>query len=99
MDDMQSTDQSEEEHKTWQRYMITYEGSDYQEYAYVRNQLARNETRKALGDYENDIAKSIKTNPTFFGRYVSSKLKTTGDVPHLKMNDGLMTDTDEDKLN
>ena len=73
------------------------EGSHYQEYAKARNQ-ARNETRKALRDYEKDIAKVIKTNPIFF-RYVTSKLNTTGEVPHLKRNDGSMTETDEDKVN
>ena len=66
MDVIQSTDQSEEKHNAWQRYMSTHEGSDYHEYAKARNQ-ARNETRKALRDYEKDIAKSIKTNPIFFG--------------------------------
>ena len=74
--------------------MSTHEGSDYHEYA-----KARNQTRKALRDYKKDIAKSIKTNPNFFGRYVTSKLKTTGEVPHLKRNDGLKTETDEDKVN
>ena len=78
--------------------MSTQEGSDYHEYAKARNQ-ARNETRKALRDYEKDIAKNIKTNPKNFGRYVTSKLKTTGEVPHLKRNDGSMTETDEDKVN
>ena len=81
-------------HKTWPRYMITHEGSDYHEYA-----KARNETRKALRDHEKDIAKSIKTNPNIFLRYVTSKLKTTGEVPHLKGNDGSMTEIDEDKVN
>ena len=50
-----------EKYKAWQRYMSTHEGSDYHEYAKARSQ-ARNETRKALRDYEKDIAKSIKTN-------------------------------------
>ena len=85
-------------HKAWQRYMSTQEGSDYHEYAKAMNQ-ARNETRKALRDYKKDIAKSIKTNPKQFWRYVTSKLKTTGEVPHLKRNDGSMTETDEDKVN
>ena len=85
-------------HKAWQRYMNTQEGSDYHEYAKARNQ-ARNETRKALRDYEKDITKNIKTNPIFFWRYGTSKLKTTGEVPHLKRNDGSMTETDEDKVN
>ena len=30
---------------------------------------------------------------------MTSKLKTTGEVPHLKRNDGSMTETDEDKVN
>ena len=62
MDVIQSTDQSEEKHKAWQRYISTHEGLDYHEYA-----KARNETRKALRDYEKDIAKSIKTNPKKIG--------------------------------
>ena len=48
-------------HKAWQRYMSTHVGSDYHEYV-----KARNQTRKALRNYEKDIAKSIKTNPIFF---------------------------------
>ena len=48
--------------KAWQRYMSTLEGSDYHEYA-----KARNETRKALRDYEKDIAKASKPIPKFFG--------------------------------
>ena len=77
--------------------MSTHEGSDYQEYANASNQ-ARNETRKALRDYEKDIAKSIKINPNFL-RDVTSKLKNTGEVPHLKRNYGSMAETDEDKVN
>ena len=30
---------------------------------------------------------------------MTSKLKTTGEVPHLKRNDGSMTETGEDKVN
>ena len=88
----------EKHNKAWQRYMSTHEGSDYQEYAKARNQ-ARNETRKALRDYEKDIAKKHQNQSQFFWRYVTSKLKTTGEVPHLKRNDGSMTETDEDKVN
>ena len=65
MDVIQSTDQSEEEHNTWQRYMSTHEGSDNQEYAKTRNQ-ARNETRKALRDYEKDIAKKHQNQSYIF---------------------------------
>ena len=49
-------------HKAWQRYMGTHEGSDYHEYA-----KARNETRKALRDYEKDIAKASTPIQKIFG--------------------------------
>ena len=81
MDVIQITDQSEEN---------TMHGRDT--WAHMKDQMidekamnqTRNETRKSLRDYEKDIAKNIKTNPNL---YVPTKLKTTGEVPHLKGND------------
>ena len=58
-----------------------------------------NETRKALRDYKKNIAKSIKTQSKKNWRHVTSKLKITGEVPHLKRDDGSMTETDEHKVN
>ena len=81
-------------HKAWQRYMSTHEGPEYQEYT-----KARNETWKVVRDCEKIYKKNINANPKIFWSYVTSKLKTTGEFPHLKRNLGLMTETDEDNVN
>ena len=47
MDVLQITDQREEKHRAWQRYMSIQKGSGYQKYVKAKTN-ARNETRKAL---------------------------------------------------
>ena len=48
-------------------------GHDYQEYAKARN-AAKTETRRAVRDFEKEVAKQAKKNPKAFYRYVNSKL-------------------------
>ena len=83
-------------HKAWQRYEHTW-GIRLQGICKGQepSQEWNNENTSGL---RNIYSKSIKTNPKYFWRYVTSELKTTGEVPHLKRNDGSMTETDEDKV-
>ena len=57
-------------------------GHDYQEYAKARN-AAKTETRRAVRDFEKEVAKQAKKNPKAFYRYVNSKLKTRTGVGNL----------------
>ncbi len=85
-------------HKTWQRYMETQNGQDYNEYARARNQ-ARNEVRKSIRDYERKIGKEIKKSPKQFWRYVRNKMNTTNAIPQLEKSDGDLTLNDKEKAN
>ena len=49
----------------------------------LRN-AAKSEVRKALRNYERDIARRAKKNPKAFYRYVNGKIKGTGVIPDLK---------------
>jgi ribosomal protein S20 len=62
-------------------YKQTRDGKDYLEYTKTRNS-ARAEVRKAVREYEKEIAKKAKKNPKMFYKHVNSKLKTrvTGSV-------------------
>lgn len=69
------------------RWMQTKDGHDYQEYAKARN-AAKTETRRAVRDFEKEVAKQAKKNPKAFYRYVNSKLKTRTGVGNLRTKDG-----------
>lgn len=57
------------------------------EYAKARN-AAKTEARKAIRDYEKEIAKQAKRNPKVFYRHVNNKLKTRNDIPNIRTGDG-----------
>ena len=67
--------------------METRDGRDYLEYKKERN-LAKLELRKAVKEYETEIAKRAKRNPKAFYKYVNSKLKTRTGIPDLKTENG-----------
>ena len=84
-------------HGAWKRYLETKSGEDYLKYTRARNQ-ARNATRKAQKEYESKIAKSTKTNPKAFYKYVHSKTKAKSKIPDIKVpNTGNTTTSDEEK--
>ena len=79
----------------YSRYLQTKEGKDYLEYVKARN-TAKLELRKAIRDYEAEIAKQAKRNPKAFYRYINSKLKTKTGIADLKDTDGkTVVDSDE----
>lgn len=69
------------------RWKQTKDGQDYQEYVTARN-AAKSETRRAVRDFENEVAKQAKKNPKAFYKFVNGKLKTRSVVGNLKGCDG-----------
>ena len=53
--------------------------------------------RKAIRDFERQIAREAKANPKAFYKYTRSKMKTCSAVADLERLDGTMTETDVDK--
>ena len=87
-------------HRLWQRFLETDDGKVYTEYRRCSNQLRRL-TRNATKIFEKGIAKSAKTQPKKFWKYVSSKTKAINKIPDLYMDDNCdpnnMAKTDEEK--
>lgn len=78
------------------RYKETREGKDYLEYARERNAV-KSEVRKAVRDYEKEVAKQSKRNPKAFYRYVNSKLKMRTGIADLQSKDGSKVTSNRDK--
>ena len=53
--------------------------------------------RKAVRDFERQIARETKANPKAFYKYARSKMKTCSAVADLERLDGTMTETGVDK--
>ena len=53
--------------------------------------------RKAVRDFERQIAREAKANPKAFYKYARSKMKTCSAVADLERLDGTTTETDVDK--
>ena len=77
-------------------YKETRDGKAYLEYAKARN-AAKAETRRAVRDYEREIAKQAKKNPKAFYRFVNGRLKTRAKIADLKTEDGSNVTTDDEK--
>jgi len=80
----------------FQLFCTTRDGQDYLNYAKARNS-AKAEARKAVREYEHEIAKQSKRNPKSFFRYVNSKLKTRSGLTDLKSDDGGIISEDDKK--
>jgi len=78
------------------RYKETREGKDYLEYAKARN-AAKNEIRKAIRDYEKEIAMKAKANPKAFYQYVNTKTKSRTRIADINSDDGHVLTTNRDK--
>lgn len=83
-------------HKAWAKITHSPTAENYMEYKKTRNQ-ARWETRKAMKNYEKEIASNMKNNPKLFWKYVNSKLKTRQPLSDLMKPDGTLTTSDEEK--
>ena len=84
--------------ESFQRYKATRDGMDYLEYVKARN-AAKTEIRKAVRDYEKEVAKLAKRNPKAFYKYVNSKLKARSVSPQLTTKDGSHITNPKDKAN
>ena len=62
------------------RFKETEYYSDYLEYVLARN-AAKSEIRKAVRDYEKEIAKCAETNPKALYRYANSNVKSQTRFP------------------
>lgn len=69
----------------FEKYKQTKEGKEYIEYTRARN-AAKSEIRRAVRDYEKEIAKKAKANPKAFYSLVNSKLKTRTTIGTLNDN-------------
>ena len=76
--------------EAFKRYLETREGKDYTLYARARNQ-ARWASRKSKRNFEQNLAKEVKTNPRAFYKYANSKLKTRTSVADLEIKQGRAT--------
>jgi len=54
-------------------------------------------TRKLKSEYENSIARNMKSNPKTYWSYVNSKTKTKTSLPTLISHDGTEASSDADK--
>src|SRR5664279_4398204 len=80
----------------FEKYQQTREGKEYIEYTKARN-AAKTETRRAVRDYEREIAKKAKVNPKAFYSFVNSKLKTRTTIGDLQTDDGEEISSDNGK--
>ncbi len=70
------------------RWKQTRDGQDYLGYAKARN-AAKAETRRAVREFEKEVAKQAKKNPKAFYRFVNSKLRTKPGIGNLTGSDGI----------
>jgi hypothetical protein len=78
------------------RYLETKDGIDYLEYTKARN-TAKAEVRRAVRDYEKEIAKKAKKDPKSFYKFVNNSLKTRSRIAELKKEDGTEVSSDGEK--
>jgi ribosomal protein S20 len=69
----------------FEKYKQTKEGKEYIEYTRARN-AAKSEIRRAVRDYEKEIAKKAKANSKAFYSFVNSNLKTRTTIGTLHDN-------------
>ena len=84
--------------QAYQRYLDTKEGKDYLGYTKARNQV-KWMCKKAVRDFERQIAREAKKNPKAFFAYARSKLKTKEGIADLDQDDGGTASTNEAKAN
>ena len=82
--------------RSYEKYLQTRDGKEYVEYTRARNQ-AKTQIRRAVREYEKDIAKKAKKDPKAFYKYVNTKLKTRNRITNLTGDDGTIISEDGDK--
>jgi len=82
--------------KSYGKYLKSKHGMDHLEYVKLRNK-AKSEVRRAVRNYERDIAKRAKKDPKAFYRYVNGKVKGRGVIPDLKTENRPLITDDIDK--
>ena len=82
--------------EAFEKYKQTREGKDYIEYTRARN-AAKADMRRAVRDYEREIARQAKRNPKAFYRYVNGKLKTRAKIANLRTSDGKEISGDKER--
>jgi hypothetical protein len=82
--------------EAFSHYLDIKEGKDYVEYKRAHN-ATRNDVRRAVRDYEKEIAKQAKNHPKVFYKFVNGKLKTRAGVAEVKTEDGKVIETDKGK--
>ena len=85
-----------EKKQLFEKYKVTKEEMHRQDYVKKRNELKR-ELRKAIKEYEKDIASKAKRDPKGFYRFVNSKMKTKSRVADLLDESGVKTSTEKEK--
>lgn len=83
--------------EAFERFKQTKQGKEYVDYTKTRN-VARAETRKAVRDYEYEVAKLAKRNPKVFYRFVNAKTKTRNGISNLRKEDGTEITDDIEKV-
>jgi len=80
----------------WKIYYATGNYLDYCRYAHKRN-LLRSLTCKLRSEYENSIARNMKSNSKAFWSYVNSNTETKTSLPTLFSQDSTEASSDADK--
>ena len=82
--------------RLWDIYRLTRQLVDKRKFTKVSNEL-RKKTRKLKHDMEFKIADECKANPKSFWNYVNRRLKVKPAVESLRLADGSLAHSDEDK--
>ena len=80
----------------FEKFKLSSDEKEYLAYTRARN-AARAETRRAVREYEHEIARQAKKNPKVFYRHVNGKLKTRSGVTDLVSEDGRQITSDREK--
>lgn len=73
--------------RAWKHYTTTEDSYDYRKYCTARNKL-RSYTRELRQNFEEALAREVKTNPKAFWRYTKTKLTVKSGVGDLKDDEG-----------
>ena len=81
-------------HQSYKRWLQTKSGVDYQNYCKYRNQATR-AIRKAVANFEKEIAKNMKVNPKMFWKYTKTRTKFSEKVADLDTPGGRVSSDKE----
>ena len=81
-------------HQSYERWLQTKSGVDYQNYCKYRNQATR-AIRKAVANFEKEIAKNMKVNPKMFWKYTKTRTKFSEKVAELDIPGGRVSSDKE----